>query len=42
MYMHTYCQVAVPAYREERRVTLAQVDGGFVLFAFFSDIRTIA
>ena len=42
MYMHTYCQVAAPAYREEWMVTLDQVDRAFILFALFSDIRTIA
>ena len=41
MYMHMYCQVAQPAYREEWRVTLDQVERAFTLFALFSDIRTI-
>ena len=40
--MHTYCQVAQPAYREEWEVTIDQVEGAFTLFALFSDIRTIA
>ena len=35
------CQVAQPAYREEWRVTIEQVERAFTLFALFSDIRTI-
>ena len=42
MYMHTHCQVATPAYREEWKVTMDQVDRAFLLFSLFSDIRTIA
>ena len=35
------CQVAQPAYRDEWRVTLNQVERAFTLFALFSDTRTI-
>ena len=41
MYMHTYCQVTAPAYREDWKVTIDQVERAFTLFALFSDIRTI-
>ena len=41
MYMHTFCQVAAPAYREEWKVTIDQVERTFTLFALFSDIRAI-
>jgi hypothetical protein len=41
MYMHTYCQVAQQAYREEWRVTIDQVERAFTLFALFSDIQAI-
>ena len=41
MHMHTHCQVATPAYREEWKVTMDQVDRAFLLFALFSDIWTI-
>ena len=40
--MHTHCQVATPAYREEWKVTMDQVARAFLLFSLFSDIRTSA